>query len=184
MSKQPADERRQQILEAAARVVETDGAGHLTMDAVARAAAVSKGGLLYHFPSKRALLEGMLERLVAQIQSGRESLREQQRDAANPALVAWILAEREQSPRERTIGRALLAAAAEDPELLSAARPLIRSAFSEAGDSATPTALGWVVLLATEGLRFLDMLDLLPLSAAQLRSVQDQLLELADGRGA
>lgn len=180
MSRQPAGERRQRILEAAARVVETEGARHLTMDAVARAAAVSKGGLLYHFPSKRDLLEGMLGRLIEQIEAGRATLRDQQRQTANPALIAWILAERQQTPSERTIGRALLAAAAEDPELLAAARPVMRSAFAEAGASITPAALGWVVLLATEGLRLLDMLDLLPLSAAELTAVQEQLLLLAD----
>ncbi len=32
-----------------------------TLDAVATAAGVSKGGLLYHFPSKAALVEGLCE---------------------------------------------------------------------------------------------------------------------------
>ena len=45
------------ILEAAAGIVEASGAAHLTIDAVAAAASVSKGGVLYHFPSKQALLE-------------------------------------------------------------------------------------------------------------------------------
>lgn len=34
-----------------------------TLDAVAKRAGVSKGGLLYHFPSKEALITGALERL-------------------------------------------------------------------------------------------------------------------------
>jgi AcrR family transcriptional regulator len=34
-----------------------------TLDAVAKRAGVSKGGLLYHFPSKEALITGVLERL-------------------------------------------------------------------------------------------------------------------------
>ena len=44
---------RQAILEAAERVVTEAGAAHLTLDAVAGKAGVSKGGLLYHFPSKK-----------------------------------------------------------------------------------------------------------------------------------
>ena len=35
----------------------------MTLDAVAQRAEVSKGGLLYHFPSKEALLQAMLARL-------------------------------------------------------------------------------------------------------------------------
>jgi AcrR family transcriptional regulator len=34
-----------------------------TLDAVAKRAGVSKGGLLYHFPNKEALIAAMLERL-------------------------------------------------------------------------------------------------------------------------
>lgn len=182
MAESSGGDRRQQILEAAARVVETSGARHLTMDAVAKAAALSKGGVLYHFPSKRALLEGMVDRLLEQIDASAEALREQQPDAANPGLTAWILAERQQNSRDRSMSRAILAAAAEDPKLLAAARIRVNSIFEEAAGGPAPAALGWVALLATEGLRFLDMLDMLPLSAAQLRQVRDELLRLAAGR--
>ena len=37
-----------------------DGPQALTLDAVAAEAGVSKGGLLYHFASKRELLDAML----------------------------------------------------------------------------------------------------------------------------
>ncbi len=43
---------RSALLDAAERVVLRDGAGQLTMDAVAAEAGVSKGGVLYAFPSK------------------------------------------------------------------------------------------------------------------------------------
>ncbi len=52
---------RQRLLDAAAAVVRRDGAQALTLDAVAAEAGVSKGGLLYHFKSKRELLDAMLE---------------------------------------------------------------------------------------------------------------------------
>ena len=35
----------------------------MTLEAVARDAGVSKGGLLYHFPSKAALMNGLVQRL-------------------------------------------------------------------------------------------------------------------------
>ena len=53
---------RDRILDAAERLVVQTGASHLTLDGVAQSAGVSKGGLLYHFPTKEALLEGMIER--------------------------------------------------------------------------------------------------------------------------
>lgn len=54
---------RDQILDAFEQILIADGEGAATLDAVAARAGVSKGGLLYHFRSKDALTEGLLERL-------------------------------------------------------------------------------------------------------------------------
>ncbi len=56
---------KQRILDAAGRIVLARGPGELTLEAVAEAADLSKGGLLYHFASKEALLTAMVERLIA-----------------------------------------------------------------------------------------------------------------------
>lgn len=60
--------RREQLLNAAARLILEKGAGYLTLDAVCAAAHVSKGGLLYHFDSKSALLEALVDDLTAQLE--------------------------------------------------------------------------------------------------------------------
>lgn len=52
--------RRDAILKVACRLVRTMGASHLTLDAVAREAGISKGGLLYHYPTKDALIQAAL----------------------------------------------------------------------------------------------------------------------------
>ena len=46
------------ILDAANKVILDRGADGFTLDAVAREATVSKGGLLYHFPIQKKLIEG------------------------------------------------------------------------------------------------------------------------------
>jgi AcrR family transcriptional regulator len=40
--------------------VKRDGLAHLAIEAVAREAGFSKGGVLYHFPTKESLIEGMI----------------------------------------------------------------------------------------------------------------------------
>ena len=56
---------RESVLDAFEAILIDDGERAATMDATARAAGVSKGGLLYHFGSKDALEAGLLERLGA-----------------------------------------------------------------------------------------------------------------------
>ena len=64
----PPARTKDRLLDAADVVVRRDGAQALTLDAVAAEAEVSKGGLLYHFKSKRDLVEGMVERWMADFQ--------------------------------------------------------------------------------------------------------------------
>jgi AcrR family transcriptional regulator len=164
------------VLEAAARIVERLGAAHLTIDAVAAEASLSKGGVLYHFPSKSALLAGMLERLLTDFDQRTAALE----TSEGSLLRAWIKAEHEQSPRERALGLALLANAAEDPALLEPARVFVRESFDRLRAAGPDGDLNLVLTLAVEGLRFLGMVGLLVLEEKELAGVHERLLRLAE----
>jgi AcrR family transcriptional regulator len=56
---------RDSVLDAFARLLIDEGERAATMEAIAREAGVSKGGLLYHFASKEALVAGLVERMEA-----------------------------------------------------------------------------------------------------------------------
>jgi len=59
----PRPSARERMLDAFVDVVVDDGERAATLDAVAERSGVSKGGLLYHFPSRDALVEGVLHRM-------------------------------------------------------------------------------------------------------------------------
>lgn len=61
-------ERRRQILEAAIACLNNQGWNRTTVDDVARQAGLSKGAVYIHFASKRALLIGLLERNIEDIE--------------------------------------------------------------------------------------------------------------------
>jgi AcrR family transcriptional regulator len=63
------------ILEAAEAIVLESGAVHMTLDAVAERSGVSKGGLMYNFPTKEALLEAMINRMRDRLNRLREKAR-------------------------------------------------------------------------------------------------------------
>ena len=66
---------REKILDAAAELVSDIGSGRLTLDAVAERAGLSKGGLLYNFPNKDALLQAMIQRIIDEVSLEKEALR-------------------------------------------------------------------------------------------------------------
>jgi AcrR family transcriptional regulator len=56
--------KREQILQVATRLIGQRGVGHFTLDAVAEEAQISKGGLLYHFPTKEDLVMSMINSIM------------------------------------------------------------------------------------------------------------------------
>ena len=69
------------ILTAAERVALRDGVLRLTVEAVAREAKLSKGGVLYHFATKDSLTQAMLDRLI---QYCEQEIAQHQRNDAEP----------------------------------------------------------------------------------------------------
>ncbi|MHA7279784.1 TetR/AcrR family transcriptional regulator [Arthrobacter sp. MDT2-2] len=65
---------RDRILDSFERILIDEGERSATMEAVAASADVSKGGLLYHFRSKEALVDGIAERLEALVLLDREAM--------------------------------------------------------------------------------------------------------------
>jgi len=65
------------ILDAAEAIVIQSGAAHMTLDAVAKEAGVSKGGLMYNFPTKEALLQAMIDRMVEHFEELREEVQKE-----------------------------------------------------------------------------------------------------------
>jgi hypothetical protein len=72
---------------------------------------------------------------------------------------------------------AILAAAAENPTLLDPIREVIADWFADVEDEGP---LGVMVLLATEGIRFLDMLNLLPAKRGERSQYLASLLSMAE----
>ncbi|WP_314323005.1 TetR/AcrR family transcriptional regulator [Paenarthrobacter ilicis] len=77
---------RDAVLDAYESLLIDVGERAATLDAVAKRAGVSKGGLLYHFPNKEALISALLERLDA---LGREDI--EQMKAAEDGAAAYFI---------------------------------------------------------------------------------------------
>lgn len=170
-----SNNKRDAILEAALRVVANQGASHLTIDAVASESGMSKGGVLYHFASKRDLLLGMLTRLI----DANEARVSKSRESKNSLTAALHLDDRMTTTEQRA-SLALLAAAAESPELLDTARDYMKAGLQTALTDVEDENLALLLILANEGLRFLDILDLNPMDQAQNAALVSYMGKLAE----
>ena len=111
--------RREAVLDAAEALVLDLGAAHLTMDAVAARASVSKGGVLHHFPTKSDLITAMLERLLAAFRSDMDMIERLAGVELTDHLRAWIRLMRTTDEKLERVTAALLSASANEPNLLA-----------------------------------------------------------------
>ncbi|WP_285117350.1 TetR/AcrR family transcriptional regulator [Leifsonia sp. fls2-241-R2A-40a] len=112
---------RDRVLDAFEELLAEQSERAATLDAVAARAGVSKGGLLYHFASKEALVAGVLDRFAALVAEDVERMR-----TAEAGPVDYFL--RTSIPTDSRFERAVVAVA----RLAQAADPRARDALADA----------------------------------------------------
>ncbi|MFO0610865.1 MAG: TetR/AcrR family transcriptional regulator [Polyangiales bacterium] len=151
--------RREALLKAAAAIVRRDGADALTLDAVAREAGVSKGGLLYHFDSKEALVAAMVAALVEGFDA---RLSAAEGGAPGAFTRSYLEATAETDDEALALSAGLLAAVAIAPESLAPLRARYRSWGRRLRGDGIDEADAMIVRLAADGLWLADLLGLEP----------------------
>ncbi|MCK4176876.1 TetR/AcrR family transcriptional regulator [Aciditerrimonas ferrireducens] len=177
-----AEETRERILRAAEDVVLDEGVAALTLERAAAAAGVSKGGVLYHFPTRDALVTAMVARLTERFE---EQLRRHGANGPGPGSFTLAYLRCEATPttdpedeRVDRLGAALLAALAADPSLLAPLAEAYERWQRRCELDGLPPVTATLVRLAADGLWLTELLGLGVLSAERRRSVVEELERL------
>jgi AcrR family transcriptional regulator len=166
---------REAILDAANRVLMAKGAEGFTLDAVARETPVSKGGLLYHFPSKNSLIEGMIARSIAQVDA---ALQEELANSGGDYLSAYIRASFRTAVEPEQVSRAVFSAIAGDANLLEPLRAHFERMQKEIAAAAPSEEAGTLIRLCMDGLWYAEMYNFAPPDPGLRQRLLKILLEL------
>jgi len=170
---------KDRILDAAERVVLRDGAAHLTLEAVAHEADLSKGGLLYNFATKEDLIRAMVERLSLRFQADMTSLAQADPAEAGRKTRAYVNAcfptpGALSAPSDR-VAAALLAAVATNPSLLEPLRREGCEIQTHLLEDRIDPVLATVIKLAVDGLWMADLFGVNSLDHGMRTQVIDRL---------
>lgn len=165
------------ILDAAENLIIARGVAGLTLEAAAREAGVSKGGLLYHFASKEALLEALLGRLAAFIaQEFAACVATQPEGPGRVArsMLEWGFGEGDLACNERheRAGAVFLAVFHHDPALLAPMRAVIAKMRAAVAADGLPPGHGAAIMAAGDGLFMARLFSLYTPSAAELAEMR------------
>jgi AcrR family transcriptional regulator len=143
--------KRNLLLSAANQVVLEQGAAQLTLDAVATDAGVSKGGLLYHFPSKDALIAGMIQHSIESFERRLEEVYTSLPDGHGRWLRAFVEASFEDDDISSNVFTAMLTAVANRPDLLQPLQSRLNQWMEKATEDGVPPEIAQLVIAATNG---------------------------------
>ncbi|WP_253196239.1 TetR family transcriptional regulator [Roseovarius sp. PS-C2] len=153
------------ILEAARALAAREGAGKITIEAVAKEAGLSKGGVLYNFSTKKALLSGLLDQMLVAHRQLLEKVPERYPSRTLRGHLETVL---QSQDLDDDLSMAILAASASDPRLLDPLRTELTCDLERILSDAKRSPDAMIAVLAIQGLRFQMLLNL-PDGGADIR---------------
>ncbi|WP_272520376.1 TetR/AcrR family transcriptional regulator [Providencia sp. PROV223] len=153
---------REKLLDAAEDIVLQQGATALTIDAVAKAMGISKGGVQYCFGNKDALVDAMFERWG---QSYDEIFNQVtlQDNSPEGQIFAHMQATHQHDKVAMAKGASLMASLLQTPEYLESTRTWYRERLAKLDTSTEKGKQARIVFLATEGafmLRYMGFMEI------------------------
>lgn len=174
------------VIEAVMRVAEEQGLSAVTIDSVALAAGMTKGGVLYHFPSRQALVSGVYEHVAqeweAELVAAAGKTAEEATDRER--FTAYIRVARRPMTRAELV---FVADGGADPELVA---PFAEVTARWAPSTATPDADGdysdealrlLIARMAADGLWSYEVLSGEKLPDPLRRHIAEQIADSLDG---
>ena len=173
--------KRHEILKSASVVVNREGVANLTLAAVAKEAGISKGGLLYHFPSKDSLIQAMVTELMDHLT---ERLQQRVEQDPNPN-GRWSRAYAQEvftcfgELVEANAG--LLAAISTNRDMLEPVQQRYFLWKENMEEDGIDPIYSMIIRLAADGLKFNALFGMPTLQGDQRKNVLQALIQLTSG---
>jgi AcrR family transcriptional regulator len=170
------------LLKAAGSIVTEQGVQDLTLDGVAKRAEVSKGGLLYHFPTKEALIYGMIEHFIGQFDDLVAMEIEISGGKAGRWLRAYVMVCTEPYEEVNPLSRVLIAISASSPQFADPVLQAYERWRGRAESDGVPLEVARLVCMAADGCWLYSLHSVSSDKGAKtyLSAMRKQLLSLVD----
>lgn len=171
---------QEDVLDAAEVVVGRDGAAHMTLDAVAAEAGISKGSVVYDFGSKQNLIRAVIER---RIRLEEEKIRAEVKrlGAVSSAEIRGRIAAAEglEDDDTKAVAINLCSVLAQDAELRNRMQEFYRNQIGAVLKDAKNDRNATTAFLAVEGFKMLEYMSFFWWSAKERKTILKDIATLA-----
>ncbi|MCU0931496.1 MAG: TetR/AcrR family transcriptional regulator [Serpentinimonas sp.] len=166
------------VLAAAEAIVKDIGAANLTFDELVRRSGITRGGIVYHFPTKDALLQALVENDL-QHWNGCVADKRRRTSGPNADLLAYLQSSTEPDEETSRLCAGLLSAATTSKALNEPWKRYYEKHHADVARASADPVMACLLTLAADGLFWQETLGLSPLSRSERRAVVQRMLELA-----
>ncbi len=178
-----ANIKRRLILDTAKQITLSDGFNSLTLDAVAKKAEISKGGLLYHFPSKESLIKGLAQFIFDEFATNFYRYAESDPKKTGKWSRALIAATKADIKNNAELNVGIIAASFLDPEVSTNISNDYNSILKKLEDDGINIVTTTIIRLALDGLYYSQTFDVASLEEARINKVINRLIEMTESEG-
>ena len=177
-----SDNKRGKILQAALDVIKTQGAANLTFDSLSKQSGVTKGGILYYFPNKEAILQGLLDEFIQEDEAKFQRQWEKMGKTPDTFLAAEIQCSLNENGENDHVASALLAAVVDNPKMLDGVQKIVGQRYEAVRNTKLGFEMSAIILMALDGYYMMQALQLQPLNAKDRKHIMKYMLKLAQGK--
>jgi AcrR family transcriptional regulator len=175
--------KKDEILEAASRIIHERNISCMTLDAIAKEANVSKGGLLYHFPNKDSIVRGLIDKGIESYYKTLVTLIEKDTIEEGKWSRAYLTGSFFEPKENRELWvSGLLSSIAFNKECLKALDEGFAQWQSNFEDDGINPVDATIIKLASDGIWFLELFGFAHLTEKTKRSVYERLLSLSQNK--
>ena len=171
------NDKKKKLLIAASEIVEEEGVVKLTLEAVAQRAGMSKGGLLYHYPNKEALIEGMVEDWANNYFDSILTLVKDDKVEKGKWSRAYVTSTYSDIDNNKHLS-SIMAAMFYNPDLLDGFRQQYDSLLDKLSNDGIDPVKATIARLSIDGLWFSEIFGMKPLSKDLQIQVLHELIDM------
>jgi len=160
------------ILKSAMDIIQNDGIGSLTLEKISKRAKISKGGLLYHFPTKESILNEIFANMLAKFEEKLNT--SMQVDHSNEWSVNYMKSTFEDLLDTQYQASGLILALATQPALMELLRDKYKEWDKQMNKISSNSDILKILRYAADGIWFCEVLGLSKLSKKEKSKLLEQ----------
>lgn len=183
MNSKTSNTKRHLILDRAKQIIFENSFNSLTLDATAKKAGISKGGLLYHFPNKASLIKGLAQYIFNDFCLNFYKYAENDPDEKGRWSRALIKASEFDLEHHGELNVGILATSYLEPEIAESTSEGYTAILKKLEDDGIDFDTATIIRLSLDGLYYSQSLNISPLKKERVNEVIQQLLNMTKDEG-